>query len=102
MESLLNLSVIFFDGLLVFGLLVLAWTLLRSPDLFKATVLFISFGLIMSMAWVRLKAVDIAMAEAAIGAGLTGALFLRTLGRMQRGNRKNESKKDRRPSSGEK
>jgi uncharacterized MnhB-related membrane protein len=102
MESLLNLSVIFFDGLLVLGLLALAWTLLRTPHLFEATVLFISFGLIMSLAWVRLKAVDIALAEAAIGAGLTGALFLRTLGRMQRGSRKNESKKDRRPPSGEK
>jgi multisubunit Na+/H+ antiporter MnhB subunit len=95
MESLLNLGVIFFDGLLVLGLLVLAWALLRSPDLFEATVLFISFGLIMSLAWVRLEAVDIALAEAAIGAGLTGALFLRTLGRIQRGSRENESKVDR-------
>jgi uncharacterized MnhB-related membrane protein len=102
MESLVKLSAIFFDGLLILGLLVLAWTLLRSPDLFKAIVLFISFGLIMSLAWVRLKAVDIALAEAAIGAGLTGALFLSTLSRMQRGSRKNESKKDRRPSSEEK
>ena len=98
MESLLNLNDIVFDGLLALGLLVLAWSLLRSPDLFKAIVLFISFGLIMSLAWVRLKAVDIALAEAAIGAGLTGALFLSTLSRMQRGSRKSEPKKDRRPS----
>lgn len=102
MESLLNISVIFFDGLLVLGLLVLAGTLLRSPDLFKAIVLFIGFGLIMSLAWVRLKAVDIALAEAAIGAGLTGALFLSTLSRMQRGSRKTESKKNRRTSFEEK
>ena len=101
MESLLNFSGIVFDGLLALGLLVLAGSLLRSPDLFKAIVLFISFGLIMSLAWVRLKAVDIALAEAAIGAGLTGALFLAALSRIQRGSRKDESKEDRRPSSEE-
>ena len=101
MESLLDLNVIVFDGLLALGLLVLAWTLLRSPDLFKAIVLFISFGLIMSLAWVRLKAVDIALAEAAIGAGLTGALFLSALSKIQRGNRKDDSKADRRPPSEE-
>ena len=101
MESLLNFSGIVFDGLLALGLLVLAGSLLRSPDLFKAIVLFVSFGLIMSLAWVRLKAVDIALAEAAIGAGLTGALFLAALSRIQRGSRKDESKEDRRPSSEE-
>ena len=91
MESLLDFVVIFFDGLVVLGLLVLAGTLLRSPDLFKAIVLFISFGLIMSLAWVRLKAVDIALAEAAIGAGLTGALFLAALSRIGRGRRTGQS-----------
>ncbi len=101
MESLLNLGGIVFDGVLALGLLVLAWTLLRSPDLFKAIVLFISFGLIMSLAWVRLKAVDIALAEAAIGAGLTGALFLSTLSRLRRGSRKDDAEADRRPSSEE-
>ena len=101
MESLLIFSGIVFDGLLALGLLVLAGSLLRSPDLFKAIVLFVSFGLIMSLAWVRLKAVDIALAEAAIGAGLTGALFLAALSRIERSRRKDESKEDRRPSSEE-
>ena len=90
MESSLNLFVVAFDGMLALGLLVLAWTLLRSPDLFKAIVLFISFGLIMSLAWVRLRAVDIALAEAAIGAGLTGALFLSALSKMRRDRSKSD------------
>jgi len=99
MESLININDIVFDGLLALGLLVLAWSLLRSPDMFKAIVLFISFGLIMALAWVRLKAVDIALAEAAIGAGLTGALFLSALSRIQHGRPKDDSKEDRRPLS---
>ena len=84
MENTLNLGAITFDVVLALVLLVLAWQLLRSPNLFKAIVLFISFGLMLSLAWVRLKAVDIALAEAAIGAGLTGALFLTALDRLQR------------------
>jgi uncharacterized MnhB-related membrane protein len=71
-----------FDLPLALVLLWLAWRLLSSADLFKAVVLFIAFGLLMALAWVRLHAVDIALAEAAIGAGVTGALFLSALKRM--------------------
>ncbi len=72
-----------FDAVLALGLLWLAWRALNSPDLFKAIVLFISFGLLMALAWVRLNAPDIALAEAAIGAGLTGALLLAALARLR-------------------
>jgi len=37
----------------------------------------------LSLAWVRLSAPDVALAEAAIGAGLTGALLLAALRRIQ-------------------
>jgi uncharacterized MnhB-related membrane protein len=42
----------------------------------------------MSIAWVRMHAPDVALAEAAIGAGLTGPLFLAALRRMERRQRK--------------
>ena len=41
---------------------------------------FIVFSLLMTLAWARLAAPDIALAEAAIGAGLTGALLLDAIG----------------------
>jgi uncharacterized MnhB-related membrane protein len=72
-----------FDALLGLALLWLAWRSLESPDLFAAIVLFIAFGLLMALAWVRLEAPDIALAEAAIGAGLTGALLLAALARLE-------------------
>ena len=72
-----------FDGLLCLTLMFLAWRLICMPDLFRAVMLFFVFGLLMSLAWVRLQAVDVALAEAAIGAGLTGALFLATLARLR-------------------
>ena len=72
-----------FDAVLGLTLVWLAWRSLASPDLFRAIVLFISFGLVMALAWVRLGGIDIALAEAAIGAGLTGALLLAALVRLE-------------------
>ena len=70
------------DIALVISLCGVAWFTLASADLFKAVVLFIAFGLLLSLAWLRLQAPDIALAEAALGAGITGALLLSTLGQM--------------------
>ncbi|MCS6787652.1 MAG: DUF4040 domain-containing protein [Thiobacillaceae bacterium] len=68
------------DGLLAAALLGSAWASLATRDLTRAVVMFIVFGLLMALAWARLQAPDIAIAEAAIGAGLTGALLLDALG----------------------
>jgi len=72
-----------FDVLLGSGLLWTAWRALACPDLFRAIVMFIAFGLLMALAWVRLDAPDVALAEAAIGAGLTGALLMAALARLR-------------------
>ncbi len=82
-----------FDITLVLTMLWLAWYLLSTEDIFKAVVLFISFGLLMALAWVRMRAPDVALAEAALGAGLTGPLFLSALRRMNR-TRKGERRLD--------
>ncbi len=86
-----------FDIILVLTLLWLGWRLLSTEDIFKAIVLYISFGLLMALAWVRMRAPDVALAEAALGAGLTGPLFLAALRRMDRIH-----KGERRLDSGEK
>lgn len=74
-----------FDALLAAALPLLAWQALATRDLTKAVVLFISFGLIVALCYVRLGAPDLALAEAAIGAGITGVLFLNTLGALGSG-----------------
>jgi uncharacterized MnhB-related membrane protein len=79
MTSLLEV----FDVLLAGTLIFLAWRSLTTPDLFQGVVLFIVFGLLMAVTWSRLQAPDVALAEAAIGAGVAGALFLNTLGRLR-------------------
>lgn len=70
------------DALIVVTLLSLAWQSLRAQDLFAAVVFFIAYGLVMALAWLRLQAPDIALAEAAIGAGLTGVLLMNAVGQL--------------------
>ena len=66
------------DFVLVAGTLLLALMCVTAKDLFRAIVLFVSLGLFVTIVWARLQAWDVAIAEAAIGAGLTGALLLAT------------------------
>jgi multisubunit Na+/H+ antiporter MnhB subunit len=68
-----------FDGLLAVILIVLAVRILTVANLFHAVALFIAFGLLMAMTWVRLAAPDVALAEAGIGAALTGVLLVDAL-----------------------
>lgn len=73
------------DGLLALALVATAVAALWSTDLFRAVVVFMAFGVLMAVAWVRLQAPDIALAEAAIGAGLTGVLLLDAVSHFGRG-----------------
>ena len=72
------------DGAIAIGLWLTAGAALLSRDLYRAVVFFICFGLLMALAWVRLRAPDLALAEAAIGAGLSGALLLDAVGHLRR------------------
>lgn len=72
-------SLVIFDAILAVVLVVIGWGVLMARDLFQSIVLFIVFGMLLGLAWCRLNALDVALAEVAIGAGLTGALLLNTL-----------------------
>ena len=72
-----------FDLVLALALVWLAWRTLVSTDLFRTVVLFIAFGLLLALSWVRLNAPDVALAEASISAGLTGVLLLTALRRLR-------------------
>jgi len=65
-----------FDITLVLLLLALAWTTCSTQDVKRAVTLFIAMGLLLAIVWARLKAPDLALAEAVIGAGISGALLL--------------------------
>lgn len=66
------------------GILLLAlalWTVVVR-DTFAAVAGFIPYGLLLTLAWLVLRAVDVALTEAAIGAGLTGALLIGAASRL--------------------
>jgi multisubunit Na+/H+ antiporter MnhB subunit len=44
---------------------------------------FVVYGLLLSLVWVRLAGIDVALTEVAIGGGLTGALLLSAVGRLR-------------------
>lgn len=72
------------DLLLAALIMWLGWGTLTARSLLRAIVLFVAFGLSMGLAWARLDAPDVALAEIAVGAGLTGALFLSAAGVIDR------------------
>ena len=69
------------DGALGLLLLGLAVGALHGRHLYTSVLLFIAFGLALALVWARLGAADLALAEAAIGAGLTGVLLFSALAR---------------------
>jgi multisubunit Na+/H+ antiporter MnhB subunit len=62
-------------ALVLLTLAVAVWTV-ALRDAFAAVVAFVVYGALLTLAWVRLGAIDVALTEAAIGAGLTGALLI--------------------------
>jgi energy-converting hydrogenase B subunit D len=82
------------DVILGVMIILVAGRALYTRDISSSVVHYIIFGLLLSVAWVRLDAPDIALAEAAIGAGLTGALLLDAARALRRGLRSDEASAD--------
>ena len=54
-----------------------------SRKLLPAVIIFMSYSLVMSMVWMLLKAPDLAITEAAVGAGITSVLLFIALKRIR-------------------
>jgi multisubunit Na+/H+ antiporter MnhB subunit len=69
------------DAVLALAVPAVALAAVLRRDLLHATVLLFSMGVLLAVVWARLGAPDVAMVEAALGAGVTGVLFLSALAR---------------------
>ena len=69
---------LFFDLLRVF-LLICTVAVSLSRNLLNSIIIYMSFSLIMSVIWILLESPDLAITEAAVGAGVTSILFIITL-----------------------
>lgn len=77
-------TLLLIDIFLALILLLLVFLSITANSLFKSVMYFICAGLMLSLIWIRLGAIDIALAEAAIGAGITGVLLLDGLHHLSR------------------
>ena len=59
------------EWLLLIFLIVCALSVCIARDLLNSVVIFMSYSLVMSVVWVLLRAPDLAITEAAVGAGVT-------------------------------
>lgn len=64
-----------FDIMLMVLLISCAAVVIRTKDLLGAVVIFSTYSLVMCLIWQHRGAPDVAMTEAAVGAGVTTALF---------------------------
>ncbi|MCK8115210.1 hydrogenase subunit MbhD domain-containing protein [Anaerosoma tenue] len=76
-----------FDIVLILLLIAAAVSVVRLKDLLAAAIVFSSYSLMMCLLWLHRGAPDVAMTEAAVGAGVTTVLFLVAISRTTRKER---------------
>ena len=65
--------------LLLLSLVVCAICTALSKRVMTALIIFTSYSIVMSIVWLLLRSPDLAITEAAVGAGVDGVLFFLTL-----------------------
>lgn len=68
-----------FTYILMGFLIICAISVTFSKKLLNSILIFMSYSLIMSIIWMLLESPDLAITEAAVGAGVTSVLFFVTL-----------------------
>ncbi|MGN1155952.1 MAG: hydrogenase subunit MbhD domain-containing protein [Agathobacter sp.] len=68
-----------FELILLGFILVCALAVSFSKNLLNSILVYMSFSLVMAIIWIFLESPDLAITEAAVGAGVTSLLFFVTL-----------------------
>ena len=68
-----------FEYILLGFLVLCAIAVSFSKNLLNSILIFMSYSLVMSIVWIMLESPDLAITEAAVGAGVTSLLFFVTL-----------------------
>lgn len=69
--------------LLLIFLIVCAIAVSFSKNLLNSIIIFMSYSTVMAIIWVLLESPDLAITEAAVGAGITSVLFFVSLRKIQ-------------------
>ena len=81
-----------FKMILLFLLLVCAISVNLTKKLLPAVIIFMSYSIIMSIIWALMESPDLAVTEAAVGAGVTSILFFLTLKKFRKHGMEAEEK----------
>ncbi len=68
-----------FRVILLILLIICAISVNLTRNLLQAVIIFMSYSSIMCILWILMESPDLAITEAAVGAGVSGILFLMTL-----------------------
>ena len=68
-----------FRLILLLGLIICAIATALTKNLMRSVIIYTVYGILMSVVWLLLESPDLAITEAAVGAGITGILFFLTL-----------------------
>ncbi|MCI5528722.1 MAG: DUF4040 domain-containing protein [Blautia sp.] len=80
-------------------LVVCAISVSLSRKLLNSILIYMSYSLVVSVIWILLESPDLAITEAAVGAGITSVLFFVTLKKIHAIQEKEGEDKDERKSS---
>ena len=83
-----------FEIVLLIGLILCAIACNFTKKLLPAVVVFMSYSTIMSIIWMILQSPDLAITEAAVGAGITSILFFVTLKKINGIDEEDEKRKE--------
>lgn len=84
---------IYIQYLLVAFLVICALSVCITNNLLVSLIIFTAYSLVMSVIWLFIESPDLAITEAAVGAGITSILFFITLvkvNKMNEGDNSNE------------
>ena len=68
--------------LMLLFLIVCAIAVCVTKDLLTSVVIYMAYSMVMSVVWIILESPDLAITEAAVGAGVSSVLFMLTLRRI--------------------
>ncbi len=71
------------ETIMLLGLVICAVAVSFSKNLLNSILIFMSYSLMMAIIWIVLESPDLAITEAAVGAGVTSLLFFVTLKKIQ-------------------
>jgi len=80
--------------LMLLFLIVCAIAVCLTRDLLTSVVIYMAYSMIMSVVWIVLESPDLAITEAAVGAGVTSLLFFLALKKIHAIDARNEVRRE--------